>query len=86
MGLDQYPVKSEDFHGPVLVTGAGGCIGSWVLALLERAGVPVVAFGSHVAVTVLEAAHARGADFVMPRSQFTANLPTILERFGGAAV
>lgn len=44
MGLDQYPVKSEDFHGPVLVTGAGGCIGAWVLALLERAGVPVVAF------------------------------------------
>ena len=33
-----------DFDGPVLVTGAGGCIGSWVLAILVRAGVPVVAF------------------------------------------
>ena len=44
MNLDQYPVKSEDFDGPVLVTGAGGCIGAWVLALLERAGVPIVAF------------------------------------------
>ncbi|MDH3659645.1 MAG: NAD(P)-dependent oxidoreductase [Alphaproteobacteria bacterium] len=43
MSLDQYPVKSEDFDGPVLVTGAGGCIGAWVLALLDRAGVPVVA-------------------------------------------
>jgi nucleoside-diphosphate-sugar epimerase len=28
----------------VLVTGAGGCIGSWALALLSRAGVPAVAF------------------------------------------
>ena len=44
MSLDQYPVKSEDFDGPVLVTGAGGCIGAWVLTLLERANVPVVAF------------------------------------------
>ncbi|MEZ5930453.1 MAG: NAD(P)-dependent oxidoreductase [Alphaproteobacteria bacterium] len=44
MSLDQFPVNAADFHGPVLVTGAGGCIGAWVLALLERAGVPVVAF------------------------------------------
>ena len=27
-----------------MVTGAGGCIGSWVLALLARAGVPACAF------------------------------------------
>ena len=27
----------------VVVTGAGGCIGSWVLALLARAGVPALA-------------------------------------------
>lgn len=44
IGLDQYPVDAEDFDGPVLVTGAGGCIGAWVLALLSRAGVPAVAF------------------------------------------
>ena len=44
MSLDAYPVRAEDFDGPVLLTGAGGCIGAWVLALLERAGVPVVAF------------------------------------------
>ncbi|MEM7043156.1 MAG: NAD(P)-dependent oxidoreductase [Pseudomonadota bacterium] len=44
MSLDQYPVKADDFDGPVLVTGAGGCIGAWVLALLDRAGVPTVAF------------------------------------------
>ena len=44
MSLGAYPVNADDFDGPVLVTGAGGCIGAWVLALLARAGVPVVAF------------------------------------------
>ncbi len=44
MSLARYPVDRADFDGPVLVTGAGGCIGSWALALLTRAGVPVVAF------------------------------------------
>jgi nucleoside-diphosphate-sugar epimerase len=44
MSLERYPVDAADFDGPVLVTGAGGCIGAWVLALLERAGVPAVAF------------------------------------------
>lgn len=42
--FEQFAVNAADFDGPVLVTGAGGCIGSWALALLHRAGVPVVAF------------------------------------------
>ena len=41
---DPFLVDEELFLGPVLVTGAGGCIGSWVLAILSRSGVPVVAF------------------------------------------
>ena len=44
MSLARYPVNPADFDGPVLVTGAGGCIGAWALALLTRAGVPVVVF------------------------------------------
>jgi nucleoside-diphosphate-sugar epimerase len=44
MSLARFPVDGTSFDGPVLVTGAGGCIGSWVLALLARAGVPAVAF------------------------------------------
>jgi nucleoside-diphosphate-sugar epimerase len=44
MNLARFPVDQADFDGPVLVTGAGGCIGSWVLAILTAAGVPVVAF------------------------------------------
>lgn len=42
--FEHFPVSKSDFDGTVLVTGAGGCIGSWVLALLERAGVQVAAF------------------------------------------
>ena len=42
--LSHFPLSSSEFDGPVLVTGAGGCIGSWVLALLTHAGVPVSAF------------------------------------------
>ena len=37
--FDFFPVSAKEFDGPVLVTGAGGCIGSWTLALLEHAGV-----------------------------------------------
>jgi nucleoside-diphosphate-sugar epimerase len=41
---ERFKVDRASFPGPVLVTGAGGCIGSWVLALLARAGVPASAF------------------------------------------
>jgi nucleoside-diphosphate-sugar epimerase len=44
MELARFPVDKTSFDGPVLVTGAGGCIGSWALALLSDAGVPAVAF------------------------------------------
>ncbi|MCG6876648.1 MAG: NAD(P)-dependent oxidoreductase [Betaproteobacteria bacterium] len=42
--LDRFAINAADFDGPVLVTGAGGCIGSWAVALLARAGVQVAVF------------------------------------------
>lgn len=39
----QFRINPKEFNGPVLITGAGGCIGSWVLTLLSDAGVPVAA-------------------------------------------
>ena len=39
----QSKINPKDFNGPVLVTGAGGCIGSWALTLLSDAGIPVAA-------------------------------------------
>lgn len=50
-----------------------------IAAIPESARVPIIAFGSHVNVELLEAARAAGAE-VMPRSQFSANLPQILTR------
>src|SRR5213594_208255 len=40
---ERFSIDRASFPGPVVVTGAGGCIGSWVLALLVRAGVPACA-------------------------------------------
>lgn len=34
-------------NGPVLVTGASGCIGSWTVAILYRSGVSVIASDLH---------------------------------------
>ena len=36
-------IKENNFNAPVIVTGAGGCIGSWILAILHRSNVPCVA-------------------------------------------
>ena len=52
-----------------------------ILAVMP--GVPVIAFGSHVNVELLEAARLAGAE-VMPRSQFASTLPAILQKHLGA--
>src|SRR5258705_9398954 len=41
---ERFSIDRKNFPGPVVVTGAGGCIGSWVLSLLARAGVEACAF------------------------------------------
>jgi nucleoside-diphosphate-sugar epimerase len=41
--FNEFKINAKDFDGPVLVTGASGCIGSWALSLLQEAGVPVFA-------------------------------------------
>lgn len=40
---DPFLISPDRIDGPVLVTGAGGCIGAWVCAILSRSGVPVIA-------------------------------------------
>ena len=42
--MNNVSFNPKNFNGPVLVTGAGGCIGSWVVALLFKAKIPLVAF------------------------------------------
>lgn len=51
----------------------------------NRAGGRIIAFVSHVDVGLAERAWAAGADEVMPRSKFSAELPTILSECGGVS-
>ncbi len=48
--------------------------------------IPVIAYGSHVAVERLAAAREAGADKVMSRGQFTVELPTLLQSLGSSKV
>ena len=40
---DPFLIPADRIARPVLVTGAGGCIGAWVCAILSRSGVSVIA-------------------------------------------
>ena len=46
---------------------------------------PVIAFLAHVEVELAKQTRAAGADEVLPRSEFTARLPEILETLGASA-
>ena len=41
---DDFIVDSGRFDGPVLVTGAGGCLGAWTMAILARSGVDCIGY------------------------------------------
>ena len=41
--VDKFLVDKSRFDGTVMVTGAGGCIGAWVVAILQRSGISVLA-------------------------------------------
>ena len=41
---DNFLFDPERLNGPVLVTGAGGCIGAWTMAILARSGAECVGF------------------------------------------
>ncbi len=48
MNLDfltnKFIINEHDFKTPIIVTGAGGCIGSWVLSILTKSKIPCVGF------------------------------------------
>ena len=41
--LNHFTIPSNAFAGPVLITGAGGCIGAWTLAMLLKNNIDVIA-------------------------------------------
>ena len=42
--ISKFIVNEHDFKTPIIVTGAGGCIGSWVLSILTKSKIPCVGF------------------------------------------
>ena len=40
---DDLLIKKNSFDGPVVVTGAGGCIAAWVLTILHRSHISCIA-------------------------------------------
>ncbi len=54
-----------------------------VEAIANREAVSLIAFGAHVQTDVLKAARALGFDAVMPRSQFTNELPSLIAHLKG---
>ena len=40
--LNHFSIPKESFNGPVLITGAGGCIGAWTTAMLLKANIEVI--------------------------------------------
>ncbi len=65
---DNFLIDSNLFAGPVLVTGAGGCIGAWVCFILSRSGVQVIASdlekSPHRASLIIGTAAAEALDWV----------------------
>jgi predicted metal-dependent hydrolase len=56
----------------------------WIAALKSAAAtrrIPVMCFGSHEDVATMSAAKSAGADAVLARSRFTADMPALLQRY-----
>lgn len=56
----------------------------WIAALKSAAAtrrIPVMCFGSHQDVATMSAARSVGADVVLARSRFTADMPALLQRY-----
>ena len=41
--LNHFTIPSNAFAGPVLITGAGGCIGAWTISMLLKNNIDVIA-------------------------------------------
>jgi acrylyl-CoA reductase (NADPH) len=81
MALQDHGVTPDD--GPVLVTGAGGGVGSVAVVLLAKLGYSVTASSGRMEIA--DALKALGAKDVVPRSEFSGKpRPLAKERWAGA--
>jgi hypothetical protein len=78
----------EQWHPKVVFVdlAAGELVATPALVAFQKLagpGTPFVAFGSHVDTASLAAARSAGCDPVMPRSQFTSQLPDLIRHYLG---
>jgi DNA-binding response OmpR family regulator len=64
----------------IVHTGMAGVAWEQVIAQAKAAGVPTLAFGSHVDLEAQQAARRAGADRVISNSKLAKDLPAIVER------
>ncbi len=71
----------------IIDLAAGALAGQEAIAGYQRAAgpdTPIIAFGSHVDTGALDAARKAGCREVMPRSRFTAELPSLIRKYCGS--
>ena len=93
LGYETQVARSEedfarklDASAPTLAiihTGIAGVAWERVIAQAKAAGVPTLAFGSHVDLEAQQAARRAGADRVISNSKLASDLPTIVQRMLG---
>ena len=74
-------------NNPVMAIVDLSCMGAQpeqVIREMKKRGISVTAFGSHVDVAALKMAREAGADKVMPRSKFVAELEQLVRKTGQA--
>ena len=64
----------------IVHTGLAGVAWEQIIAQAKAAGVPTLAFGSHVDLEAQQAARRAGADRVISNSKLATDLPAIVER------
>jgi DNA-binding NtrC family response regulator len=64
----------------IVHTGMAGVAWERVIAQAKRAGLPTLAFGSHIDLDAQQAARRAGADRVISNSKLAKDLPTIVQR------
>lgn len=42
--IEPFLIKNHNFKNPIIITGAGGCIGSWIISILHKSNVPCIGF------------------------------------------
>lgn len=84
-------VDDDQLNDPITVVLIDLELGKPALDMVKQVkehdpSILVATFGSHVETSMLQAAHKHGADAVMARSQFVAELPKMIQQYGQSKI